>query len=247
MSTLIVSPDDLRFTQDSIAIKFRHPYDYLKIDDAVEQLQKGLLAANEFRPMNVVRHNGTLWSLDNRRLWVFRRAQVQQVTVNIVSARYSERSQMFFKNLDAQRAYCSPLYYPRVRGRVRSSIFNTPRVSTTFSPPSPYKSLLGHESTSNTSTWNTHHPVPVNFSSSSAGSWPSQGVSRSGSSNTGSYARYSNCATDYNSSWPSQGASRPGSSNTGSHARYSNSATDDNSQLSILGIFKKVMDFFKCL
>jgi len=241
MLALIVSPDDLRFTQDSIAIKFRYPYDFLRIDDAVEQLQKGLLAATVFTPMNVVRHNGTLWSLDNRRLWVFRRARVQQVTVNIVSSSYSERSRMFFMNLDAQleRDYCSPLYYPRVRGRVRSSIFNTARFPTTVSPPSPYKSSLGRESTSNPSSWNTHRPdpdpVPLYSSSSSAGSWPSQGASRPGSSYTGSYS-----GSFYT-------GSHSGSSYTGSHSGNSNSATNDNSQVSIFDIFKKVIDFFKRL
>lgn len=123
MVQLTVKPEDLRFTQDSIAIKFRSPYDDLRVKDAVEQIQKGILTAEEFTTMNVEEHKGILWCLDNRRLWIFRKAQVQQVTVDIVSVAYSERSHMFFTNLNAEleRQYSrSRFYHPRVRGKLRN-------------------------------------------------------------------------------------------------------------------------------
>jgi hypothetical protein len=236
MSALIANPDDLRFTQDSIAIKFRYPYDHLRIDDAVEQIQQGLLTASEITPMNVVRYNGILWSLDNRRLWVFRRARVQKVTVNIVSSSYSQRSLTFFMSLDDQleRTYSSPLYYPRVRGTVRSSIFTRVRVSSAVLPSSsqraavlPPSSLLGRQSSSTSSSRNTHLPVPVH-SYSSVGSWESRGVSRPAPSYTGSQ-------------------SRPAPFYTGSHSRDSNSATNNDFLLCFSDIFKVIIDFFKRL
>ena len=75
MAQLTVKPEDLRFTQDSIAIKFRSPYDDLRVNDAVEQIQEGILTAEEFTTMNVVKSKGILWCLDNRHLWVFKKAE----------------------------------------------------------------------------------------------------------------------------------------------------------------------------
>eukprot|EP01018_Ginkgo_biloba_P037764 Gb_35121 [translate_table: standard] len=123
MVQLVVCPDNLRFTQDSIACKFRPPYDQVRIDDAAERIQKGVLSASQFRMMNVVRHNGILWCFDNRRLWVFRKAGVKSVTVNIAASDYCERSELFFRNLDVglEHCYSSPWFYPRVRGRVRTN------------------------------------------------------------------------------------------------------------------------------
>jgi len=145
----------------------------------VEKIQKGLLTASDFTPMNVVRYNGILLILYNICLWVFRRDRFNKVTMNIASSSYSERSWFFFMSLDDQleRANSTPLYYPCITGRVRSSIFNHVRVSNIVFPSSsqptvviPPSSLLCHQSTNTSSSWNTHIHVHVH-SSSSVGSW----------------------------------------------------------------------------
>eukprot|EP01018_Ginkgo_biloba_P033965 Gb_01383 [translate_table: standard] len=122
MVQIEVCPEDLRFTQDSIKNRFRPPYQSLRVDDAVERIQKKVLSANEFTTMNVVKERGVLWSLDNRRLWVFRKAGVSVVNVNLVSPNYSPRSVEFFRTLEPylERRYSSRSYYPRVRGAIRA-------------------------------------------------------------------------------------------------------------------------------
>eukprot|EP01018_Ginkgo_biloba_P024131 Gb_25317 [translate_table: standard] len=121
MGEMKVCPEDLRFTVDSIKSTFRPPHHTLRIQDAVERIQKKLLSPNDFTPMNVVQLDGISWCLDNRRLWVFRKSRVSVVTVNLVSPDYSPKSVKFFTNLEprVEWDYSRPSYYPRVRVYVK--------------------------------------------------------------------------------------------------------------------------------
>jgi hypothetical protein len=78
---ITVNPNDLRFTQDSIAVCFQSPHENSRIDDTVDMIVSKKLSPKSFPKLSVVRYQGTLWSLDNRRLWVFRKAHVVRITV----------------------------------------------------------------------------------------------------------------------------------------------------------------------
>eukprot|EP01018_Ginkgo_biloba_P030477 Gb_00494 [translate_table: standard] len=123
MGEMEVCPEELRFTVDTIKSSFRPPYHRLPIQDAVERIQKRLLFPNDFTPMNVVQRKGISWCLDNRRLWVFRKARVSLVTVNLVSPDYPPKSLKLFTNLEScvEWNYSRPSYYPRVRGYLKVS------------------------------------------------------------------------------------------------------------------------------
>jgi len=76
-----VSPRSLRFTQLDIAAHFKKPYQDTKIEEAVTMILHQVKAPSDFGKLRVVRYDGEFWSLDNRRLWVFRKARVKKVTV----------------------------------------------------------------------------------------------------------------------------------------------------------------------
>ncbi len=81
--TISVNPEDLRFTQDSIAVCFQSPYEDYRIDQTVDMIVSKKLSPNSFPMLNVVRYKGNLWCLDNRRVWVFRKARVASITVSV--------------------------------------------------------------------------------------------------------------------------------------------------------------------
>ncbi len=71
--------------------------------------------------LSVVRYQGTLWSLDNRRLcWVFRKAHVVTITV-LLDPRFESHPRIV--NLKSDRSlmarWSCESYFPRVRGKVR--------------------------------------------------------------------------------------------------------------------------------
>nr|XP_039273690.1 uncharacterized protein LOC120347692 [Styela clava] len=62
-------PSEIRFTQDSIAGRFQ---DGGFLNNAIYNIQKGVLSPEDFPHINVVSKNGKLYSFDNRRLYIFR-------------------------------------------------------------------------------------------------------------------------------------------------------------------------------
>ncbi|GLJ09105.1 hypothetical protein SUGI_0101930 [Cryptomeria japonica] len=122
MANSDVCPENLRFTQDSIKNTFKKPYEYQRIDDAVDQIRNNQLSPAVLMPLTVVHHKSVLWSLDNRRLWVLRKAGVPTVKLILVPHSYNRRSNEFFSSLNDPlvRRYSSANYFPRVRGGVRS-------------------------------------------------------------------------------------------------------------------------------
>ena len=81
-----VDVSDLRFTQDSIAKKFKGNYEGTTLDLAVTMLETGQLSPATFEKLVVVYHDGLLWSVNNRRLWVFRQAKVSRITVILLTS-----------------------------------------------------------------------------------------------------------------------------------------------------------------
>ena len=66
---LDVDPRTVRFTHDSINASFRNGD---SLDTTIEGLLKGDLRQKDFPPIELVQHEGALYSLSNRRLFVFR-------------------------------------------------------------------------------------------------------------------------------------------------------------------------------
>jgi hypothetical protein len=58
----------IRFTQDSIASKFKGRD---SLQDTIEALSEGRISADDFPPIRIFEMNGLLFTLDNRRLYVF--------------------------------------------------------------------------------------------------------------------------------------------------------------------------------
>jgi hypothetical protein len=113
-----VNPKDLRFTQDSIAVYFQSPHK--RIDDTVDMIVSKKLSPKRFPMLSVVRYQGILWSLDNRRLWVFRKAQVEKITV-LLDPDFESHPRIV--NLKSDRSliarWSHENYFPSVRGKVR--------------------------------------------------------------------------------------------------------------------------------
>lgn len=88
MQTVEVDPQDLHFTQTSVGATFqafpnaRGAGD--RIWEAVYRILSNELSPAEFPRLKVVEYDGLLWSLDNRRLFVFRNALVQRIVVTLV-------------------------------------------------------------------------------------------------------------------------------------------------------------------
>ncbi|GLJ09107.1 hypothetical protein SUGI_0101970 [Cryptomeria japonica] len=143
-------PNKLRFTQDSIKNTFKEPYEHQRIDDAVDQIGNNQLSPADLMPLRVVKHKSVLWSLDNRRLWVLRKAGVPTVKVIWVLPNHNRRSVDFFSSLSdplLEREYSSANYFPRVRGGFRLVGINGSNVSSSGGAhPPPIPLLLQHPS-----------------------------------------------------------------------------------------------------
>jgi RHS repeat-associated protein len=70
------NPAELRFSQDSIRAGFRDPK-FGSIDDLAEGLRTGRITPAEIKPIRLVKREGKLVTIDNRRLEAFRRAGVE--------------------------------------------------------------------------------------------------------------------------------------------------------------------------
>ena len=69
-----IDPKQVRFTQDSIASHFK---DGRSIYQLIDELKSGKKTADDIKPIRVFERNGKIWSLDNRRLYVFQQAGVK--------------------------------------------------------------------------------------------------------------------------------------------------------------------------
>ncbi|WP_405699856.1 DUF6531 domain-containing protein [Streptomyces sp. NBC_01383] len=68
-----ISPRAVRFSQDSISERFKNGK---SVDDVIEDLRHGRVTADEFPAIRVFERNGSIYTLDNRRLHVFQEAGV---------------------------------------------------------------------------------------------------------------------------------------------------------------------------
>jgi hypothetical protein len=73
-----IDPKTIRFTQDSIASRFRNGN---AIADTIAGLKSGAIKPSDLPPIRIFERDGTLWTLDNRRLHVFQEAGIPIRTV----------------------------------------------------------------------------------------------------------------------------------------------------------------------
>ncbi|CAM6009363.1 unnamed protein product [Sphagnum balticum] len=112
-----MSPRILRFTQLDIGAHFKEPYQHIKIQDAVTMILCQVKAPSDFGKLRVVRYDDEFWSLDNRRLWVFKTARVENVTVR--ESKYHAkvpRFQAMLDNPQLMNKLRSENFLPRIRG-----------------------------------------------------------------------------------------------------------------------------------
>lgn len=64
-----IAPSEIRFTQDNIGSVFR---DGRGVNRAIEEIESGRIKVENFPAIRVARKNNKYYSLDNRRLYVFR-------------------------------------------------------------------------------------------------------------------------------------------------------------------------------
>ena len=122
-----VHPSDLRFTQHNIGVTFKAPFDSTRIDDAVDMIIGGEWTASTFACICVVEVDGVLFSLDNRRLWVFRKAALSSITVKLERANFGHpRLQAFRYNSKFSKMMKSESFFPTVRGKIRQEEWSIP-------------------------------------------------------------------------------------------------------------------------
>ncbi|KAG6543995.1 hypothetical protein Mapa_014619 [Marchantia paleacea] len=128
----------LKFTEDEISCHFSGPHMNVNLDYAVRRIVSGDWAASDFPPMNVVAIGGSLWCLDNRRLWIFRKAVLQMVPVIILSDPRDPQVQNFVARAtkSAMERWEADNFEPKVRGRVHISALcvDDPTAATTQTP-----------------------------------------------------------------------------------------------------------------
>jgi len=76
-----IDPKQVRFTQDNISPYFKNGR---PIDDLIKDLKTGKVKPEDIPPIRVFEKNGKIYSLDNRRLYVFQQAglKIRWVKVN---------------------------------------------------------------------------------------------------------------------------------------------------------------------
>jgi hypothetical protein len=73
-----LNPKTIRFTQNSIKRTFKNGS---TLANAIDGLRSGSISPNSFPPIRVFWKDGKLWTLDNRRLYVFQQAEKKIKTV----------------------------------------------------------------------------------------------------------------------------------------------------------------------
>ncbi|RUS21160.1 hypothetical protein BC937DRAFT_93445 [Endogone sp. FLAS-F59071] len=73
---VLINPQNVRYTQDSIAPTFRNGNSLMQ---TALKIRHGLLNSNDLPSIRVRAHNGVWYALDNRRLWVLKEAGITNV------------------------------------------------------------------------------------------------------------------------------------------------------------------------
>lgn len=90
MSLLTLAPCDVRFSQDSICRHFRGYGG--NVNEAIRKIKQGIYTVGQFPRIEVVSRGGAYFTLDNRRLYVFRVLQVEGYldTITVYETQYTD-------------------------------------------------------------------------------------------------------------------------------------------------------------
>jgi len=83
----MLAPLDIRFSQDSICKRFKERRYTLSVNETLREIACNKLSSDVLLPIDVVSKSGQVYSLDNRRLYIFRVLQLIG-KVNIIDVRY---------------------------------------------------------------------------------------------------------------------------------------------------------------
>ncbi|GLJ14300.1 hypothetical protein SUGI_0230290 [Cryptomeria japonica] len=113
-----MNPQEVRFSKDSISRNFTRTYVIIpkpsSLTVVLQQMEKGLIKASDFPPIEVYKdENGIIWSNDNRRSWVFRKAGLTSVPAKPSSTPLFRAPPPPEKREKMSRSE----YFPVVRGR----------------------------------------------------------------------------------------------------------------------------------
>lgn len=154
--TAVVDPNDLRFTQDTISPAFKPPYQGVFLKDVIAQIKRKGTTAFTFPKPEVIKHENTLWCLDNRRLYVFRKAKVDRIDVLISTSRTHPRLSAVLEDPGKKKKMMKKGYFPFVLPYEPGKRVHTDLPPLGF-PPLPPRHKYECSSRSRTSA---HHPGP---------------------------------------------------------------------------------------
>jgi len=98
---LSFNPHDINYTHDSISSHFATGE---SIFNVAGELSVGYLTPDDFPPIRVVSLHSEWYSLDNRRLWCFKRAGVD-INVEVVPCLFSKSKKKYLVNHDMSRVF----------------------------------------------------------------------------------------------------------------------------------------------
>ena len=81
-NTCYENPQKIRYTQDSISKNF---HDGRSVDDMISGLMNGSISPDDVKAIRVFEENGKLYSIDNRRLYAFKQADMDRIKIKRIS------------------------------------------------------------------------------------------------------------------------------------------------------------------
>lgn len=77
-----LDPSDIHYTQDSISNTFKKgPHAGEHVDDLIDALKAGTVTPDDIPALQVFKQNGKIYSANNRRLFVYKKAGIKRVPV----------------------------------------------------------------------------------------------------------------------------------------------------------------------
>lgn len=110
----MVDPADLRFTQESVGSHFKSPHAHVSLNEVVDKIPNGRMTPDDFPRVRVISHNGFLWAIDNRRLWIFRMAKCSEINVMMMTTMHP-RLEEVIRSPSLYRRLSKADFLPRVR------------------------------------------------------------------------------------------------------------------------------------
>jgi len=92
----MLHPDHIYYTQETIRDVFQNG---IPLIETLEQLRSASITVNDIPPIKVLEYEGKWWTIDNRRLWVFREYG-QVIPVEKVNEEY--KGHVFYKRKNTQ-------------------------------------------------------------------------------------------------------------------------------------------------